>query len=77
MKTCYLRIGADDITEAQRCISVAAAKREFGRVARDLARFGQAIEGTIHIADSRWDVAEYPDFVLRLSDSGGVICETT
>lgn len=72
MTTCYLRIGSDYIEDAIRHPSIASAKDKFEFVARQLDRCGQRIEATIHIAATRDEVNEYPDYVLRLGPRGGV-----
>lgn len=75
MRRSYLRIGDDTLDDANGYNSVAAAGREFHRVATSLWRYGQRIEATIHIAPSRKEVVEYPDFVLSLGPRGGLKCE--
>lgn len=52
--------------------SLAQATEFFGREAQDLARFGQRIEATLHIAPRRSEIAEYPDYVLTLGPRGGI-----
>lgn len=71
----YLCIGADPLDDACGYARKSDALDTFRDVAEGLARFGQAIEGTIHIADKRSEVVEYPDFVLSLGPRGGVRCE--
>jgi hypothetical protein len=73
----YLRIGGDWIDDATRHPTKAAAVREYRRVAGELGRYGQAIDGTIHIAACRAEIAEYPDFALSIGERGGVVVETT
>ena len=72
MSACYLRLGDDPLDDAKRYPSVAAATREFARVARQLERFGQPIGGTIHVAPCRSVLDEYPDLALSLGPRGGV-----
>lgn len=71
----YLRYQQDALEDAQGYRSKAAALDAFERTARELDRYGQAIEATLHIADSKDDLAEYPDFVLALGPRGGLRCE--
>jgi len=71
----YLCIGNDPLDVAARHTSKRAALAAFHVVAEELARYGQAIEGTIHIAERRSECAEYPDFVLSLGPRGGLRCE--
>lgn len=77
MSNCYLRIGADTLDEATQYHSVAAACGAFSVVARDLWRFGQSIEASVHIAPDRDHVVEYPDFVLSTGPKGGITKERT
>lgn len=71
----YLRMGPDYLDAAMVFKSKAAALDEFETTARNLARYGQRIEASLHIADSRGALQEYPDFVLSLGPRGGLRCE--
>lgn len=71
----YLRIGDDTLEEALRFTQKTDAIAEFRRVAEELAQYGQAIDASLHIAPSRAEVVEYPDFVLSLNESGRVVTE--
>ena len=73
--TYYLCVGADPLDDACGYARKSDALDTFRDVAEGLARFGQSIEGTIHIADKRSEIVEYPDFVLSLGPRGGVRCE--
>ena len=75
MTTCYLRIGSDTLEEAGRCHNIAQAKERFHRIAEDLARFGQTIDATLHIANSRAELVEDADYYLSLGPRGGLRCE--
>lgn len=70
----WLRMGDDYLDRA----APYGAKREalavFQDAAQDVARFGQKLEGSIHLAPSREELAEYPDFVLTLGPRGGLQC---
>jgi len=77
LKTCFLRIGNDSLDDAVRHPSLTAVKVAYMDVARDLDRFGQRIEATIHIANNRDSLAEYPDFVLSIGPRGGLVCQRT
>ena len=55
--------------------SVKDAKEEFLRTARELDRFGQTVEASLHIAKSKDLINEYPDYVLSLGKFGGLRCE--
>lgn len=79
MVKCYLRQGDDYLEDAKLMPSLQAAKDEFESTARELDRFGQKIEATIHIYDPRVNDApfchEYPDYVLSLGPKGGLRCD--
>ena len=78
MKTRYfLRIGNDYLEQAQPYRTLAEAKAAYKEVAAELARYGQAIEATIHMADNAEDTVEYPDFLLTLNEHGRVVVENT
>lgn len=77
MATCYLREGSDYLEDATRFNTIADAKESFRRAAKDLDRYGQKHEATIHIADTMDEVVEYPDYVLSLGKRGGLVCERT
>jgi hypothetical protein len=71
----FLRIGMDTVEEALRFASKRDAVAEYRRVANELAQYGQAIDASLHIAPSRAEVVEYPDFVLSLNENGRVVTE--
>lgn len=71
----YLRMGSDYLDQAVGFTTKSAALDEFEETARELDRYGQSIEASLHIADSRRDLQEYPDFVLSLGPHGGLRCE--
>lgn len=80
MVKCYLRQGDDYLKDAKLMPSLQAAKDEFESTARELDRFGQKIEATIHIYDPRvmngaLFCHEYPDYVLSLGPKGGLRCD--
>jgi hypothetical protein len=74
---CYLRIGSDALEQAEFCGSIGDALAEFGEVARELDRYGQSIDASIHFVDRRNDpeLTEYPDRVLSLGPRGGIKME--
>lgn len=74
MKT-FLRIGADYLEDARGYPSKAAAVADFLAEARELARYGQQIDASLHIARTAADVVEYPDYVLSLGPRGGLKME--
>ena len=80
---CYLRMGDDYLEDATRCPRLGDAKAMFMEAARELDRYGQRIEASIHIADLHSkrlgysDLHEYPDYVLSLGPRGGLKCERT
>ena len=73
----YLVIGSDTLDQAVRHDSIRAASLAFQRVAEDLDRFDQRVEGAIHLAPSRDAIVEYPDRVLSLGPRGGLRVEST
>ena len=70
---CYLRFQSDYLADAKPCKSIGEAEAEFEAVASELARYGQTMEATIHVAPSAKDLQEYPDFLLTLSENGRVV----
>ena len=74
MKT-YLRIGDDHLEQAKRYASKSAAVDAFLEVARDLDRYGQRIEASLHYARTKAELVEYPDFILSLGPRGGLKIE--
>jgi len=76
MKRMYwLREGSDYLDDAKPYPTKQAAIDAYAEAARNLARFDQAHEASIHIAETADDIAEYPDYVLRLGPRGGVVVE--
>ena len=71
----YLRIGNDELEEAQRFVNKRDAVSAYRMVAKELAFYGQSIDATLHIAPNRDAVVEYPDFVLSLNENGRVVIE--
>lgn len=70
----YLCIGVDTLDDACRYETKKDALDTFRDVAQGLARFGQTVYGTVHIADKRSECVDEPDFYLRLGPRGGVQC---
>lgn len=77
MTTCFLVFGNEYLDDAKKFHSIAAAKEEYLSVARQLDRYGQRIDGRVHIARTRDEVVEYPDYVLSLGPHGGLKVERT
>lgn len=69
---CYLRIDSDTLEEAQAYPSIKAAVDVYTATATELAGYGQECVASIHLAITREDLQEYPDFVLSLGPKGGV-----
>lgn len=70
---CFLRIGNDYLEDAERCKSIAYAIGEYRAVAEESARFGnEPPEASIHIARTKAELQEYPDFVLSYTARGAV-----
>ena len=51
-----------------------AALAAYAKTARELAKYGQTVEATLHYARNENELAEYPDYILCLSDSGAIRC---
>lgn len=74
MKT-FLRVGTDTLEQCGEFATQKAAIAEFGIIARELDRYGQAIDGALHFAPSRALIVEYPDRVLSLTARGAIKVE--
>lgn len=76
MKTgAWLRLGDDCLDDARRYPSRTAAVVAFREIAQELWRYGQRIEATVHLAATRGELAEYPDWVLSVGPRGGVVID--
>ncbi len=73
----YLRIGDDYLEDAVRYRTKGDACAAFLEAARELDGYGQRLEASLHYADSRADLAEYPDAVLSLGPRGGLVISNT
>ena len=76
MKT-FLRVGTDTLEQCGEFATQKAAIVEFGIIARELDRYGQKIEASLHFAPNRDLIAEYPDRVLSLTARGAIKVERT
>lgn len=74
MKT-YLRLGSDYLEDARRYRSKAAAIEAYRATAEELDRYDQPIDGSLHYARNKEELAEYPDFVVSMGPRGGVKIE--
>ena len=77
MKTCYLRYESDYLADAKTHASIESACSEFLKTAKDLDRYGQRIESSIHIAGAKEELNEHPDYVLSLGPRGGLRKQAT
>jgi hypothetical protein len=68
----FLRMGSDYLDDAAPYRTVTAAREAYAETARELGRYGQSIEASIHLADSRDALQEYPDYVLSVGPRGGI-----
>lgn len=68
----YLRLGSDGLDQARRYRTRADAVDAYGAVARELARYGQGLDASVHLAPTRAELVEYPDLVLSLGSRGNV-----
>lgn len=71
----YLRFADDYLADSIRFKSKKTAVEYFANTARELARYGQKIEATLHVGQSLEEIVEYPDFILSLGPRGGIVCE--
>lgn len=76
MKTFLCYVG-ETLEDAKPFGSKSSAVADFENTALKLARYGQAIEASLHVAEGAESLAKYPDFVLSLGPRGGVRCERT
>ena len=76
MKT-FLRMGSDYLDQATAHRTIGDACAEFMEAARELDRYGQRIEASLHFAPDLASVAEYPDRILSLGPRGGLKMERT
>ena len=76
-----LCFAGDSLEDSRTYRTKSIALKAFADTAEELARYGQAIEATLH-AKTHYDwnendcVCEYPDFALSLGPRGGVRCES-
>lgn len=71
----FLRMGSDYLDDAKRYLSKRDAIDAFESTARELWRYGQRIEASLHYAKNKDELQEYPDFVLSLGPKGGLRVE--
>ncbi len=71
----YLRIDADALDAAKRYPSMRAAVEAYADTARELARYGQRCEASLHFANNRDELQEYPDRLLSVGPRGGIKVE--
>lgn len=77
-RPCYLRIGDDSPNEGAFYPTLGAAVDAYERCARELDRYGQGIDASVHFVDTEADDPdEYPDRVLSLGARGGIKIERT
>lgn len=71
----WLRVGADTLEDksTRAFDSLKAAREMFADVARELERFGQTLEASVHIAPTRDALADYPDYLLSVGPRGGIV----
>lgn len=70
----WLRVG-DDPIDSPRVRSYPtrwAAVAAYTVTARELERYGQTLEASLHYAATREDLDEYPDYVLSIGPRGGI-----
>jgi hypothetical protein len=72
---CYLRLGGDTLEQAKEHLTIGEAMESYRATMEELYDLGQGITASIHIADARAAVAEYPDYILSRGPRGGVVKE--
>ena len=71
---CYLLFCGDMPEKAEPHRSIKDARDAYLKVARELDRYGQRIEASLHFVDTLdGNFAEYPDRVLSLSERGALV----
>lgn len=63
----FLRYQDDYLEDSKEYPRKSAAIAAYVDTATELWRYGQTIEASIHIANSRDDLVEYPDYVLSFN----------
>lgn len=73
----WLRVGSDPIDSplVRQHPSRRAAVAAFAAAARELARYGQTLEASLHYAATREELDEYPDYALSIGPRGGIRVE--
>lgn len=71
----YLRLGDDNLSDAELYATKREAVAAFASVARELGRWGQRLTASLHFAETRDELDEYPDFILSIGPRGGVNVE--
>lgn len=74
-KVFALRMGNDYLDDAVLYTTLRDARQAYATTAQELARYGQTLEASIHIADTPDHIVEYPDYVLSLNGRGSVVME--
>jgi hypothetical protein len=67
---CYLHLGDDTLDRAKEYHTIAIACSAYRRQAEALALHGQCLTAALHIAPSRDQLQEYPDYTLTLNERG-------
>lgn len=68
----FLRFDNDYLEDAKPFRTKQGAIACYRETAQELYGYGQTCTATVHIAPSRSETVEYPDFVLELGPRGGV-----
>ncbi len=72
---CFLRYAHEYLEDSIPFNSISDAKFDFENTAKELDRYGQHIEASIHIAKDVESLNEYPEFVLTLTPRGAIRCD--
>lgn len=71
----WLCLERDALEQSSPHASLKLARDEFERYAQPLERIGQMLTASVHLAPTRKEIAEYPDFVLSVGPRGGIKVE--
>lgn len=72
----YLRVGNDTLEDRLSVFSTKkAAVDEYRAIVEEIMSFGNQPPGaSIHMAETKRDLVEYPDFILSVGARGGIVC---
>jgi len=68
----FMRLGGAYLSDSLEFDAKHLALAEFRRAAKQLHRYGQTLQASLHIAPDRDSLVEYPDYTVTLGPRGGV-----